>query len=66
MKITDIELISFAIANSGSRTKWGYGEPGPEREVPHSFLRIAAPNGLVTGCGLGQQLSPAFGPAMDK
>ena len=45
MKITDIELISFAIANSGSRTKWGYGEPGPEREVPHSFLRIATDDG---------------------
>ena len=45
MKITDIELISFTIVNSGSRTRWGYGEPGPEREVPHSCLRIATDDG---------------------
>ena len=45
MKITDIELISFTIVNSGSRTRWGYGEPGSEREVPHSCLRIATDDG---------------------
>ena len=45
MKITEIELISFTITSSGSRTKWGYGEPGPEQEVQHSIMRIATDDG---------------------
>ena len=45
MKISEIELITFTVTSSGSRTRWGYGEPGPQREVPHSIMRVATDDG---------------------
>jgi L-alanine-DL-glutamate epimerase-like enolase superfamily enzyme len=45
MKITEIERITFTVTSSGRRTKWGYGEPGPGREVPHSITRIVTDDG---------------------
>lgn len=57
MNITEIELITFTVTSSGIRTKWGYGEPGPEREVPHSITRIATDDGLE---GYSEQGWPGY------
>ena len=57
MKITEIELITFTITSGGSRTKWGYGQPGPGREVPHCITRIATDNGLE---GYSEQGWPGY------
>jgi len=57
MKITEIELISFSITAKGRRTKWGYGERGPERQVPHSITRIVTDDGLE---GYSEQGYPYF------
>jgi len=57
MKITEIELITFTVTSSGIRTKWGYGESGPDREVPYSITRIATDNGLE---GYSEQGWPGY------
>ena len=57
MKITEIELISFSITVTGRRTKWGYGELGPVRQVPHSITRIATDDGFE---GYSEQGYPYF------
>jgi len=41
MKITEVERITFTVPRRGSRTKWGYRQPGPPREVPHTITHIA-------------------------
>jgi L-alanine-DL-glutamate epimerase-like enolase superfamily enzyme len=57
MKITEIERITFTVTQSGQRTKWGYGEPGPPRDVPHSITRIATDDGLE---GYAEQGWPGY------
>jgi L-alanine-DL-glutamate epimerase-like enolase superfamily enzyme len=57
VKITEIELITFTVTRSGRRTKWGYGEPGPERQVPHSITRIATDDGAE---GFSEQGWPGY------
>ena len=66
MKITEIELISFTITRGGSRTKWGYGQAGPHRDVTHSIMRIATDDGLE---GYAEQGWPAgyfYTPRQDE
>ena len=52
MKITDIDLIRFKIQSDRDSTKWGYGAPGPERELVHAILRICTDEGVE---GYGEQ-----------
>ncbi len=64
MKISEIELISFSITATGRRTKWGYGEQGPERQVQYAITRIATDNGLE---GYSEQGYPYFySPQQDE
>ena len=46
MKISEIELVTFTTESKGDRTKWGYGKPGPARQIPHSITRIATDDGI--------------------
>ncbi|MEX0762670.1 MAG: enolase C-terminal domain-like protein [Dehalococcoidia bacterium] len=57
MKITDIKLITFTVTGSGRRTKWGYGEPGPAHEVPHSITQIITDDGAE---GYAEQGWPGY------
>lgn len=57
MKISEIALISFTITTSGTRTKWGYGQPGPDKEVTHSITRISTDDGLE---GYSEQGWPGY------
>ena len=64
MKISEIERISFSITATGRRTKWGYGEQGPERQVQYAITRIATDNGLE---GYSEQGYPYFySPQQDE
>ena len=64
MKISEIELISFSITATGRRTKWGYGEQGPEHQVQYSITRIATDDGLE---GYSEQGYPYFySPQQDE
>ena len=64
MKISEIERISFSITATGRRTKWGYGEQGPERQVQYSITRIATDDGLE---GYSEQGYPYFySPQQDE
>ena len=57
MKITDIELISFTVETSGSRTKWGYGSPAPKHMATHTLTRISADDGSE---GFSEQGWPGY------
>jgi len=45
MKIADVERIFFTIPTEGTSTKWGYGQPSPPHEIPHSITKITTDNG---------------------
>ena len=38
MKITDIQIINFAVETNEQKTKWGYGQRGPQKKVPNGLI----------------------------
>ena len=45
MKITNVEAISFMVKTRAHRTRWGYGEPGEERDEVQRILKIETDEG---------------------
>ena len=45
MKITDIQIIRFAVEAEEHGTKWGYGKRGPKRTVSRGVIKIITDEG---------------------
>ena len=45
MKITDIQIINFAVETNEQKTKWGYGQRGPQKKIPNGLIKILTDEG---------------------